>query len=267
MNAYRLALASAASEIHLLLNLRHPFHLDVKLGVDVVEMGHHHVEHVIFVQRPRETLRPPLARLADFSPAPDGSGPSARPLRASCADVPSLTLWSHRAPCPFRSSWTPRVLTPRHASLHQFDRLPETVSTVKVNRMRTASNRPRGWPLSWGLSCATKSESVGCGALAIVFIGVDQEHPRSRNCDYQSSIPGRLFGLRGTGLRDCQLGQFGFAISSATGYSPRTSPDAARVHPSASWKPVVRVAPSSRSSALDRVRPSPPDPVHSGMSA
>ena len=32
--------------IDLLLQLRHPFHLNVQLLVHVVEMGHHHIEHI-----------------------------------------------------------------------------------------------------------------------------------------------------------------------------------------------------------------------------
>jgi hypothetical protein len=74
----------------LLLNLRHTFHLDVELGIDVVEMGHHHVEHVIFVQRTREAFRPSGASLADLSAAPNGSRPPARPLRPPGAGVPAL---------------------------------------------------------------------------------------------------------------------------------------------------------------------------------
>jgi hypothetical protein len=60
--------------VELRLNLRHALHLDIQLLIDVIEVRHHHIEHVVFMKRPGETLRAFPTGLPDFPAPSDGAG-------------------------------------------------------------------------------------------------------------------------------------------------------------------------------------------------
>ena len=104
---------------HDCLQLRDPFRLHAQLLIHVFEMPHHQVQHVVFVERPLETLKPfqaslpgqalnPLlpclpsqappaflARLSADSGAADYPGRSTRASRSTRTGRACLTRLSH----------------------------------------------------------------------------------------------------------------------------------------------------------------------------
>ena len=86
----------ADEHVHLMLDLRYALHLNVQLHIDVIEVGHHHVEDVILMERSSKPLWSLAASLPEFPTASDWSRWSACALRPSLALLAFDAPWSSR---------------------------------------------------------------------------------------------------------------------------------------------------------------------------
>jgi hypothetical protein len=142
------------------LDLRHTLHLNVELLVDVVEMGHDHIEDIVFMKRARDAFWALPSWRPDLAASPERARRSAWALWAS---RPGGAAWSWSSPFSLLAPW-PAVSrpTPRHAPLRILRGVPTVGRKSNVRsrlcwRLRLRRSGASGRAIRWGAPSGVRS--------------------------------------------------------------------------------------------------------------